>query len=123
MAPDCVTEVDGLFFRLAPAAAPARPITTAATMATGSLIRTPLAGPELGQRSPAGSPAAAAEEEAGGTGGSVSSGFMSVAPVGKWGALLVAQGFDGTEGGSPVGRVDPEEQADDDGHAEGQRNA
>ena len=37
--------------------------------------------------------------------------------------LFVAQGFDRTEGCGAVGRVDPEEQADDDGHAEGQWNA
>jgi len=40
--------------------------------------------------------------------------FMSFA---SWrGCATRAQGFDRTEGGGPVGRVDAEEQADGDGH-------
>src|SRR5207248_6849808 len=53
--------VDGVFLRLAPAAAPARATTTTATMAIGSRTRKPLAGPELGQSSLLSSPAGAAE--------------------------------------------------------------
>src|SRR5581483_6359124 len=76
MAPAWVV-VDGVFFRLAPAAAPPRATTTRAAMAIGRRTRKPLAGPELGHRSPSSAEAGAG---AGGTGGSVSSGFMSVAP-------------------------------------------
>src|SRR5436853_6968404 len=71
--------VEGVFLRLAPAAAPARATTTTAAMAIGRRTRKPLAGPELGHSSLLSSPAGGADG-AGGTGGSVSAGFIAVAP-------------------------------------------
>src|SRR5581483_1044361 len=77
MAPAWVEVEDELCLRLAPAAAPARATTTSEAMAIGRRTRKPLAGPEDGHSSPS---SAAPEAGVGGTAGSVSSGFMSVAP-------------------------------------------